>query len=214
MGSHYENQAQTLTADAEANLLKLLELRGKLLDENAVRWDEIKSTFQRNLLLGGAGDDKFAQIVGQMMDFRAGLNEIRDVLVEGLEQRQSAMTSEPTDGENDPVQLLTEHVATLNQGFETIHRSLVASVDKLATAKSEPQQVQFVYRVPKVLMDVIRGQFAVMQGWVEPIMRLTEQSNSESSALRDSMQRAVANYEKLIEDFDGSRNESSRNGSS
>ena len=42
---HYLGEAQTLTAGAEANLLKLAELRGRLNEEQATRWAEIKRTY-------------------------------------------------------------------------------------------------------------------------------------------------------------------------
>ncbi|WP_326600696.1 DNA repair ATPase [Streptomyces sp. NBC_01803] len=42
---HYLAEAQTLTTGAEANLLKLAELRGRLTPEQAARWAEIKRTW-------------------------------------------------------------------------------------------------------------------------------------------------------------------------
>ncbi|SNT54020.1 DNA repair ATPase [Actinacidiphila glaucinigra] len=40
---HYRAEAQTLTSAAEANLLKLAEIRGTLTDAQAARWDEVKA---------------------------------------------------------------------------------------------------------------------------------------------------------------------------
>ncbi|MEE1928240.1 DNA repair ATPase [Streptomyces sp. TRM 70351] len=40
---HYLAEAQTLTTGAEANLLKLAELRGRLTDDQRARWAEIKA---------------------------------------------------------------------------------------------------------------------------------------------------------------------------
>ncbi|WP_330300121.1 DNA repair ATPase [Streptomyces sp. NBC_00503] len=42
---HYRAQAQTLTAGAEANLLKLAELRGTLTREQAARWSALKASY-------------------------------------------------------------------------------------------------------------------------------------------------------------------------
>ncbi|KAB8196854.1 AAA family ATPase [Nonomuraea phyllanthi] len=61
---HYLGEAQTLTADAEANLLKLAELRGRLSPEQAARWAEIKTAYLRAKALGGAEDDPMARAVG------------------------------------------------------------------------------------------------------------------------------------------------------
>jgi hypothetical protein len=61
---HYAGEAQTLTSDAEANLLKLAELRGRLTAAQAVRWAEVKSAYLRARALGGAGDDPMTRAVG------------------------------------------------------------------------------------------------------------------------------------------------------
>lgn len=61
---HYRGEAQTLTNGAEANLLKLGELRGRLTPEQAQRWAEVKAAFLREQALGGAADDPMARAVG------------------------------------------------------------------------------------------------------------------------------------------------------
>ncbi|MDP4503821.1 DNA repair ATPase [Nonomuraea turcica] len=61
---HYVGEAQTLTTDAEANLLKLAELRGRLTPDQAERWVEIKRAYLRSKALGGADDDPMARAVG------------------------------------------------------------------------------------------------------------------------------------------------------
>ncbi|WP_206060604.1 DNA repair ATPase [Nonomuraea basaltis] len=63
---HYLGEAQTLTTDAEANLLKLAELRGRLTPAQAERWAQIKSAYLRAKALGGADDDPMARAVGAL----------------------------------------------------------------------------------------------------------------------------------------------------
>lgn len=53
---HYTAEAQTLTAGAEANLLKLAELRGTLTPEQAHRWTELKAAYVRSQALGAPED--------------------------------------------------------------------------------------------------------------------------------------------------------------
>ena len=53
---HYRAEAQTLTTGAEANLLKLAELRGTLTAHQASRWAEVKAAHVRSQALGGPGD--------------------------------------------------------------------------------------------------------------------------------------------------------------
>ncbi|WP_433530711.1 DNA repair ATPase [Micromonospora sp. CA-263727] len=63
---HYLGEAQTLAAGAEANLLKLAELRGRLTPEQARRWAEVKDAFRRSRALGGTGDDPVDRAVGAL----------------------------------------------------------------------------------------------------------------------------------------------------
>ncbi len=63
---HYVGEAQTLAAGAEANLLKLAELRGRLTPEQARRWAEVKAGHLRASALGGASDDPVDRAVGAL----------------------------------------------------------------------------------------------------------------------------------------------------
>ncbi|MFH8407246.1 DNA repair ATPase [Streptomyces sp. NPDC018019] len=47
---HYRGEAQTLTSGAEANLLKLAELRGRLGPEAARRWAEVKEMWRSRVI--------------------------------------------------------------------------------------------------------------------------------------------------------------------
>ncbi|MFE2097893.1 DNA repair ATPase [Streptomyces sp. NPDC059468] len=63
---HYTAEAQTLTTGAEANLLKLAELRGTLGPEQAARWAEVKTADVRARTLGGPGDDPLTRAVAAL----------------------------------------------------------------------------------------------------------------------------------------------------
>lgn len=63
---HYVGEAQTLTSGAEANLLKLAELRGRMSAEQQERWAEVKAGYVREQALGGAEDDPLSRAVGAM----------------------------------------------------------------------------------------------------------------------------------------------------
>ncbi|PRY43324.1 DNA repair ATPase [Umezawaea tangerina] len=61
---HYAGEAQTLTSGAEANLLKLAELRGTLTKQQKERWTEVKTAYLRSQALGGSSDDPMSRAVG------------------------------------------------------------------------------------------------------------------------------------------------------
>ena len=85
--SHYENESQTLTNAAEANLLKYKELTETLLGKEQERWETIKENFVTNNKLKGIGkNNEMAQVLAQMMQFSEHLAGIQNVLKNGLEK--------------------------------------------------------------------------------------------------------------------------------
>ncbi|CAL9392702.1 DNA repair ATPase [Streptomyces sp. enrichment culture] len=63
---HYTAEAQTLTTGAEANLLKLAELRGTLTPAQADRWAEVKAAHVRTSTLGGPDDDALTRAIAAL----------------------------------------------------------------------------------------------------------------------------------------------------
>jgi hypothetical protein len=91
---HYLGEAQTLASGAEANLLKLAELRGTLTPEQSERWSEVKAAFVRSQALGGDEDDPMSRAVGAL-----GLLADRVAAVEAAITR-TAGTGHVTDAGN------------------------------------------------------------------------------------------------------------------
>ncbi|MDL4815583.1 DNA repair ATPase [Actinomadura opuntiae] len=65
---HYRAEAQTLTTGAEANLLKLAELRGALTPEQQARWTQIKAAYVRDRTLAAHRDDPSVGALLHMAD--------------------------------------------------------------------------------------------------------------------------------------------------
>lgn len=79
--THYESEAQTLTSDSEANLLKLKELAGLLSEDDKNRWEHIKEIFLKNNKFGGIGkDDQIGRILSQLSEFNENLEGIKKAL--------------------------------------------------------------------------------------------------------------------------------------
>ncbi len=77
----YEAEAQTLTTDAEANLLKLRHIMHIATPEEQERYKHIVTTFRKNNQFAGlGGDDKTAQVLVQL----SGINENFKGLVDAL----------------------------------------------------------------------------------------------------------------------------------
>ncbi|MEV5824441.1 DNA repair ATPase [Spirillospora sp. NPDC052242] len=70
---HYRAEAQTLTSGAEANLLKLAELRGALTPAQAARWAEVKEAYRRSRAL-----DAENPTVGALLHLADQVRALRD----------------------------------------------------------------------------------------------------------------------------------------
>ncbi|NRB60695.1 MAG: DNA repair ATPase [Winogradskyella sp.] len=83
--SHYENESQTLTSAAEANLLKYKELSNSLTEEELQRWEAIKAIFAKNNKLNSlGGQNQMSQIIAQMADFTDNIEGIKEILRKGF----------------------------------------------------------------------------------------------------------------------------------
>ena len=90
---HYENESQTLTTGAEANLLKFREMEGMHTETEATRWESIKKTFNKNLLMGGRGDDDpVNRVVGTLSTFTDGLDKIEQTLTRAIDHQTAPAT--------------------------------------------------------------------------------------------------------------------------
>lgn len=180
--SHYENQAQTLTTGAEANLLKFRELTGTLHGDDLQRWSDIKRTFQRNQVLGSVDrDDATGQIIGQMALFSEGLGAIERAVQQGT---RALATPEK---ETQPLQQLllaqvgqsVSELAKLNETLEQLRGIAESSAQSARTAQDEAaagrrQPIHIVNRVPRAFLDVVKHQFDVLERWIEPLQKLAD----------------------------------------
>jgi hypothetical protein len=217
--AHYENQAQTLTTGAESNLLKLKEMLKKQTPQETQRWEEIKRTFKRNLLLGGASaDDKFGQVLAQMSVFSEGLYGIKQSLDAGM----SHLLKPEANGDDEhlarvQIAQAVAHLAAFNQNLASIKASLDSGSEALGKFMTAPpaahaveaprevqeHKVQVVNKVPKAFLDVIKTQFDLMQGWMRPLLQLTETHTAETRALKSAVEQVNERYQQLISRLEG-----------
>jgi hypothetical protein len=213
--SHYENQAQTLTTGAEANLLKFRLMTDQIDEEQAARWEDICRTYKRNQVLGAAGgDDQLSQIIAQMTTFSDGLNGIRSTLDKGMK----TMLAKPED-ESESLQAVTlreitrvvGELAKFNETLDSIKGAYMAHGETIANLPRHMSEhkIEVVNKVPNVILNVLRNQFRVLQTWMEPILKLAE-SNPEASRFINAAKATEANYKRLMdkmeaeEDIEGS----------
>ena len=213
--SHYQNQAQTLTSGAEANLLKLKELVGTLSKEDSERWHSIKSTFERNLLLGSVdGDDQLGQVIAQMSTFTTGLGDIKRTLDAGVdrlaESKQQANEADEQlkDVTAKEISQAVAELASLNTTLTSMGSTFgelqkaaavgTAPEAHVASGSMEKQQIEVINKVPSIFLDIIRNQFRVLQTWMEPILKLSEVF-AEAEDLKKAAKLTEANYKQMLD---------------
>ncbi len=74
---HYRGEAQTLTAGAEENLLKLAHLLGSPSAEERLRWKEICEEFVRRRKLGGPDADGSMRLAGSVLEVARAVEALK-----------------------------------------------------------------------------------------------------------------------------------------
>ncbi len=218
--SHYNNQAQTLTSDAQANLLKLKELMGELAGEELDRWQDIQRTFQRNLLLSGASDDDgLGRVIAQMTTVSEGLESIRKSVDAGMNQfvasNANDQSTEQLAGAISELGKFNETLSgiksLMNEGIKT--QGVAGAVGQISSAPVnvhekglEPIEVEVINKVPNIFLDIIRNQFRVLQTWMDPILAMAD-ALPEAKGLGSAAKLTEKNYAELLEKIQRFQNE-------
>jgi hypothetical protein len=205
--STYEQDAQTLTTDNEANLLKLKELISELTPAERERWDAIKYAFVENVRMSGINtEDQAGQVLRQLASMRDGLESIRQVIAKGIA------------GLGDGAE------TRMDDRFEAIKHGLSGASDRIATAlestgeqlrisresqSANPpsQHVTVQHSVPRVMLDLIRGQFHLMQEWLRPILEGSQIQGKELLQLRTRIDEMIQNYNRLQSELESASDE-------
>lgn len=122
--NHYESESQTLTSDAEANILKLKEIAGLLNKEEKARWEHIKDIFVKKNRLGGIDpDNQNVQVIAQLMEFNDNLEGIKNTLSSGIK------TSVQRSNSRHKGQIVKQ-MEEFNDNLEDIKNAMVTGVNK------------------------------------------------------------------------------------
>lgn len=199
----YEQDAQTLTGDNEANLLKFKELMGNLTTQEQERWDAIKYAYVENARMAGVdAGDSIGQLMRQLQAMRDGLESIRRVM-------QQAVASRVDDGANERI---AEHLSRLSsvigdekdrigEALRETAAGLQQIMDRSKVDSPElqlpDQKVIVQHKMPRVVLDVVRGQFHLIQEWLRPMLEQSNGNSKQMDRLRLSIEEMLGHYEKL-----------------
>ena len=203
--STYEQDAQTLTTDNEANVLKFKEILGVISAEEKERWDAIKYAFVENVRMAGLdSSDQAGQLMRQLASMRDGLESIRQVISkaivtknEGAEERMDTRVEQLKQGINRTADQLTDSLNATSQELARIAAQ---------QATDPPQQKVLVqHKVPRVLADLVKGQFHLMQEWLRPILSESLDNGRDLEKLQTQLESMMQNYTEVEQSFSKGR---------
>ena len=159
---HYAGEAQTLTTGAEANLLKLGELRGTLTDDELNRWTAIKKDFRRLTVSGGADDDPVTRVTATLGALGDQLDGIKQHLGSGIEQAR--------EQNNGAVwEALQPHLKQLQATLHALENRQVS--------------VQLRTEAPRELQELLTAQLASLERTLVPMVRTSARNLEEVRSL-------------------------------
>ncbi|MFT4586168.1 MAG: MoxR-like ATPase [Candidatus Binatia bacterium] len=213
INDHYKNEAQTLTSGAEANILKFKELRNAQTDEDKARWAEIKKTFKKNILLGGASeDDPVSRVVAQLTTFSDGLDQIKEAIGSAVKQQADLAAAraaeiidvgEGEDAEEAAVDLQGEaltrvvgELASFSKGLGSIEKVLAAGLQQQQRAAAAGPQAagksdaleplsQSLAAIEKVLAETLGAKVASAADAPDALATLGERFAAFAKSLND-----------------------------
>jgi gas vesicle protein len=194
--STYEQDAQTLTTGTESNLLKFRELTERLAPEQAQRWEDIKKTFGRNLLLGGDAEDNVGKVVRQLNAFSAGLDSLKDVIADGMSSITSQKDADRAEPKTDVVKEVGRQV--LGRMSDMIDEMKLQRKEQAEGAKTRVERK--AQKDIDMLTSVLEEQFQAMETWLLPMSHGEKKSKQKVIAeLMERFEAMVKGYNKLID---------------
>jgi hypothetical protein len=210
LDDHYLGEAQTLTTEAEQNLLKLAELRGRMSAEQEARWREIKGEFVRLKRMGGGEDDPVTRVTGTLSGLSEELSGIRQALVNAMSTMNSAREAEEgaargAGGADDAVLSMLGNELS---GIRDVLSSAVAQqgaggalrpvLDKLGAAlEALRRPIHVEVKAPQGIEELLAQQVAIVERTLVPLVKTATQHLHDSQALGQKLLEVVALLEQV-----------------
>ncbi|MEL6110526.1 MAG: hypothetical protein AAFU85_31350, partial [Planctomycetota bacterium] len=80
-------------------------------------------------------------------------------------------------------------------------------ISEVQAASPPDQKVYVQHKVPRVLADLIKGQFHLMQEWLRPILAESIDAGRDLERLREQMDLMSQNYQDIEATFDAATGE-------
>jgi hypothetical protein len=195
---HYLGEAQTLTTGAEENLLKLAELRGRMSETQAARWEEIKRGFTRVQRLGGSDADPAARVMAELSVVSDRIGDIVRAIESSsrrVDESSSRQVSElaaetPRRLDDSTTQDLTPYLQKLDETLLALRDLHAVRLPIAATP------------APEIPAGLVSREAYLINGTLIPLLRyMAHRFKSYRSISDPRIKQAIANLER-VDDLD------------
>ncbi len=124
---HYQAESQTLTAGAEANLLKLAELRGRMSEAQQARWADIRKNFER-LQLQGDSTDPASRVAATLAALTQRIENIGEVINAASKATVDVAVSERAENAAQAAQLAAHNTEAMQIAALQVQQALTTTL--------------------------------------------------------------------------------------
>lgn len=181
---HYEQESQTLTDAAEANLLKFYQLTGHMTEERAQRWQHICAGFNRRQALGDE-DDPIQVAVRQLVSLNERLGEVGGAIA-------GALTA--ADARDHEAQL-----AAASASAAELAGRIGPALDRIAD-REQPRdpKVEVINTLPRYYAQLYQQHIEVIEQSLTPTMQALGKHLDSNEQIRGNLRDLVEYLRRLI----------------
>ncbi|MED5399537.1 MAG: AAA family ATPase, partial [Planctomycetota bacterium] len=143
------------------------------------------------------------EIAGHVAGLRESLDAIRDALTEAAARPVTIADDDAPESESTDDDGLSANIVEPDDPEDEDGEEELEPHDGANT-------ITVVNKIPPSLLKVLRQQFRLMEGWMEPLLRSSQEQRGELQKLREHLETTLEDYERLIGQVGDSRSKQSR----
>ena len=145
-------------------------------------------------------DDQAGQLMRQLSSMRDGLESIRAVISRAIAVQDDSAEVRMDQRIDSLRQALTVTGGQLSESMQATSKQL-EEISKQQALSPPDQKVYVQHKIPRVMAEMIRGQFHLMQEWLRPILAENLDNGRDLTKLQQQLDELLANYADIERDF-------------
>jgi hypothetical protein len=170
---------------------------GILTADEKQRWDAIKYAYVESVRMSGMdSEDQAGQLMRQLASMRDGLESIRQVIAKAVAASGDG-SEERMDARVDLLrQSLSATAAQLAESLQHTTKEL-QKITQQQALEPPRQEILVQHKVPRLLAELLKGQFHLMQEWLRPILSESRANGRDLEQLSGQLQALLQKYQEV-----------------